>query len=382
MNSPTHETELNNNNNSAMKWLLLIFLVYLMLTAVSIIGTGFKIATSDQAKSLFEFAENPIAALVIGMTATALIQSSSTVSSIIVAMVAGGLPINIAIPMIMGANIGTSITSTLVSLGHIRDKDEFQKAFSAATVHDFFNVMAVLIFLPLEMMFGLLDKVSSFIVNLFSGGIAVSGSGFNPIKMVTGPVKDFVASLVSSLPEVAQGIILASIGLVLIIVSISLMGKIMRNLMVGQAKEILHKAIGKNAVMGISSGTVVTILVQSSSTTTSLMVPLVGTGVLRTRDVYPFTLGANIGTCITALIAALAATGEYAAFAMQIAIVHLCFNAMAVTLIYGVPLLREVPLKLSEGLSLAVADKKILGLAYIASLFFIVPLIALSYTAM
>ena len=141
MNSPTHETELNNNNNAAMKWLLLIFLVYLMLTAVSIIGTGFKIATSDQAKSLFEFAENPIAALVIGMTATALIQSSSTVSSIIVAMVAGGLPINIAIPMIMGANIGTSITSTLVSLGHIRDKDEFQKAFSAATVHDFFNVM-------------------------------------------------------------------------------------------------------------------------------------------------------------------------------------------------------------------------------------------------
>ena len=112
------------------------------------------------------------------------------------------------------------------------------------------------------------------------------------------------------------------------------------------------------------------------------MVPLVGTGVLKTRDVYPFTLGANIGTCITALIAALAATGEYAAFAMQIAIVHLCFNTMAVTLIYGVPLLREVPLKMSEVLSQAVATRKVLGLAYIASLFFIVPLIALSYTTM
>ena len=373
-------TGLQDNNNSAMRWLLLIFLVYVMLTAVSIIGTGFKIATSDQAESLFEFAKNPVAALVIGMTATALIQSSSTVSSIIVAMVAGGLPISIAIPMIMGANIGTSITSTLVSLGHIRNKEEFQRAFSAATVHDFFNVMAVFIFLPLEMLFGLLAKISSSIINLFSGGVELSSSGFNPIKMVTGPVKNFIADLVSSLPEIAQGIVLASIGLILIIVSISMMAKVMRKLMVGRARDILHKAIGKNAITGISSGTVVTVLVQSSSTTTSLMVPLVGTGVLKTRDVYPFTLGANIGTCITALIAALAATGEYAVFAMQIAIVHLCFNALAVTMIYGIPLLREIPIKMSEILSHAVADKKVLGLAYIASLFFVVPLIALSFT--
>ena len=381
MNDSSSTTDIN-NNSTATKWLLLLFLVYLMLTAVSIIGAGFKIATSDQAESLFEFAKNPVAGLVIGMTATALIQSSSTVSSIIVAMVAGGLPIGIAIPMIMGANIGTSITNTLVSLGHIRDKDEFQKAFSAATVHDFFNVMAVFIFLPLEMMFGLLEKLSSAIIGVLGGGVALSGDGFNPIKMVTGPVKDFIAGLVSSLPEIAQGLILAGVGLILIIVSISMMGKTMKKLMVGRAKDILHRAIGKNAISGISSGTVVTVLVQSSSTTTSLMVPLVGTGVLKTRDIYPFTLGANIGTCITALIAALAATGEFAAFAMQIAIVHLCFNTLAVALIYGIPFLREIPLKLCEVLSHAVSKRKVLGLAYIASLFFLVPLIALSFTAM
>ncbi|MCV5342482.1 hypothetical protein OFC87_36700, partial [Escherichia coli] len=80
-----------------------------------------------------------------------------------------------------------------------------------------------------------------------------------------------------------------------------------------------------------------TVLVQSSSTTTSLMVPLVGTGVLKVRDIYPFTLGANIGTCITALLAATAVSGEFAVFALQIALVHLVFNIMATLFIFGIP---------------------------------------------
>lgn len=63
-----------------------------------------------------------------------------------------------AIPMVMGANLGTTITNTIVSLGHIRDRGEFRRAFAAATVHDFFNLLAVFIFLPLELMFGLLQR--------------------------------------------------------------------------------------------------------------------------------------------------------------------------------------------------------------------------------
>lgn len=158
----------------ARRWLWLLFLVYVMLTAVSVIGSGFKLATADHARSLFEFASNPVMGLIIGMVGTALIQSSSTVTSIIVAMVAGGLPITIAVPMMMGANIGTSITNTIVSLGHVADKVEFQRAFNAATVHDFFNVFAVLIFLPLEIMFGLLETISGAMVSLFSIGATLS----------------------------------------------------------------------------------------------------------------------------------------------------------------------------------------------------------------
>lgn len=104
------------------------------------------------------------------------------------------------------------------------------------------------------------------------------------------------------------------------------------------------------------------------------MVPLVGNGVLKARDIYPFTLGANIGTCITALIAALAVTGENAALALQIALVHLLYNSLAVLVIYGLSFLRYLPLDLSYKLSLKVAEQKILGVAYIAGLFFVLPL--------
>jgi sodium-dependent phosphate cotransporter len=144
--------------------------------------------------------------------------------------------------------------------------------------------------------------------------------------------------------------------------------------MVGKARDILHSSIGRGPLAGITSGTVVTVLVQSSSTTTSLMVPLVGNGVLTAKDIYPFTLGANIGTCITALIAALAITGDNAALALQIALVHLLYNVSAVVVIYGIVFLRNLPLNLSYQLSEKVSERKILGVAYIAGMFFVLPL--------
>ena len=357
-----------------MRWLLLAALVYVMLLAVSMISSGFKVATGDHARELFSFASNPIMGLIIGMVATALIQSSSTVTSIIVGMVAGGLPITIAIPMMMGANIGTSITNTLVSLGHVARKDEFQRAFNAATIHDFFNVMSVLIFLPLEMAFGVLEYLSGAIVALLDTGSTSGMDGFNPIKAITQPALDVVSGILGALPSVYPGVFKILIGIGLIVLSITYMGRIMKSLMVGKAKEILHRSIGKGPLSGITSGALMTVLVQSSSTTTSLVVPLVGSGILKAKDIYPFTLGANVGTCITALIAALGVVGVNAGVALQIAIVHLLYNVIGVTLIYGLPMLRNIPLDLSYRLSVMVADTKLYGVAYIGGLFFCMPL--------
>ncbi|WP_026958703.1 Na/Pi symporter [Aliagarivorans taiwanensis] len=362
-----------------LKWGQLALMLYFMLAAVSMVSDGFKWAVGSQATVLFDFASHPVAGLMIGLIATSLIQSSSTVTSIIVGLVAGGLPVSIAIPMIMGANIGTTLTNTLVSLGHARCKVEFQRAFACATVHDFFNLLAVAIFLPLEMMFGLMDKLSAWMVTPLVGTGNMSMKGLDFMKPIIGPMVNTVKAPLESLGTMG-GVALALIGVALIVVSITRMGKLMKSLMVGRAREILKSAIGRGPLHGIASGSIVTVLVQSSSTTTSLVVPLVGTGVLKVRDVYPFNVGANIGTCITALLAATAITGETAAFALQIALVHLIFNVLATLFIFGVPALRELPMKGAEFLGDMAAKTKWAIAGYIGLVFLLLPGLVLLVT--
>ncbi|MDC0609384.1 Na/Pi symporter [Vibrio sp.] len=380
MNQATATTAPVSATKRTLRWANLAFMLYLLLLAVAMVGSGFKLATGDQAKVLFEFASHPIAGLMIGLVATALIQSSSTVTSIIVGLVAGGLPVETAIPMIMGANIGTTVTNTLVSLGHIRNKEEFKRAFASATIHDFFNVLAVLIFLPLEMIFGILEKVSHWLVSPFLATGDMSIKGINFIKPITKPVISAIKEPFATFGDTLGGVALIVMGIAIIFVAITVMGKLMKSLMVGRAKHILKSAIGRGPLHGIASGTIVTVLVQSSSTTTSLMVPLVGSGVLKVKEVYPFTLGANIGTCITALLAATAVSGEFAVFALQIALVHLSFNILATVLIYGVPFLRNLPLKGAELISEMAVKNKAVVFIYLLSVFLILPGVILALT--
>ena len=363
----------NNTFKTVIQWLAIAVLVYLLISSVGMIGAGFKGATKGQASDLFQFATNPFTGLIIGILATAMIQSSSTVTSIIVGLVAGGLPVETAVPMIMGANIGTTITNTIVSLGHVRKKKEFRRAFASATVHDFFNVMAVAIFLPIEIFFHPLSKVGGYFAEMFVGGENMSVKGLNFIKPATKPVIDLFTNISNAISENIAYYLLIVFGIGIIFLAITVIGKLLKKLMVGRAKVIMHNAIGKGPVTGIFSGAVITVLVQSSSTTTSLMVPLAGTGVFRLKQIYPFTLGANIGTTITALLAATAISGETAVFALQIALVHLIYNTSAVLLIYGVKNLRIIPIRGAVWLARTASENKMIALLYIVGVFFILP---------
>lgn len=358
-----------------IKWLSVALLVYLLICAVGMIGSGFKGATKEEATQLFDFATNPFLGLIIGIVATALIQSSSTVTSIIVGLVAGGLPVEAAVPMVMGANVGTSITNTIVSMGHVREKEEFKRAFAAATVHDYFNLLSVVIFLPLEIMFGLLQKIGAFLATFFVGGDSMSMKSFNVVKAATKPTVNIVKDMTASIADQpVAGVLLAVIGVVLIFISITLVGKLLRQLMVGKAKEIMHTAIGRGPISGIASGSLITVLVQSSSTTTSLMVPLAGSGSFTLKQIYPFTLGANIGTCITALLAATAVTGNAQA-ALTIAFIHLVYNVLGVLVIYGIPFLRKMPPNAAVWLANLASERKLYALGYIVGVFFVIPLL-------
>lgn len=363
------------SQSSWQAWLMVVALIYLLLASVGAIGDGFKTATGSNAKELFSFASNPVIALIIGVVATALIQSSSTVTSIIVGMVAGGLPLSIAIPMVMGANIGTSLTSTLVSLGHVRNGEEFRRAFSAATVHDSFNILAVTILLPLEILFKPLQTTAEYLSGFFISDASVSMSDMNFMKILLAPASDALKFMTGWLPEMWSGIALIVIGIGMILFVVSAIGKLLRKVMVGRAKEILHSAVGRGPIAGMTSGSLITVLVQSSSTTTALIVPLAGTGVFSLKQIYPFTLGANVGTTITALLAATAITGPSAQLALQIALVHLLFNVMAIMVIYVLPVLRQVPIKMAETLALYAQKNKLYVVAYIGGVFFVIPLL-------
>lgn len=357
------------------RWIVIVVAVYVLLVAVGVIGKGFRLACggTEGVESLFVFATNPFVGLVLGILATALIQSSSTVTSIIVGLVAGGMPIALAIPMVMGANVGTTVTNTLVSFGHVKQPGEFRNAFAAATVHDFFNLLSIVIFLPLELAFGFLEKLSGAMTHVVENIGTVDASGKGIVKIVVGSGTRFVESLTSFLPDLWSGSVLIVVGIAMILLSIMFLGNALKTVFTGKAQNYLQAAVGRGPVTGIVSGTVVTVLVQSSSTTTSIIVPLAGSGVIGLRHVYPFTLGANIGTTITALLAATAITGATHAVAHQIAIAHFLYNLLGVIVIYGIPWLRRIPMAGAEWIARLGSERKGWAIAYILSVFFGVP---------
>jgi sodium-dependent phosphate cotransporter len=376
----THLTEASTQNSQVkwqdhqgLKWIAIFLLTYLLIVAVDLIGLGLQSVTGDRVQELFALATNPFLGLIVGTLTTALVQSSSTVTSIVVGLVSGGLPVVTAIPIVMGANIGTSITNTLVSLGHMGDHEEFRRAFAAATIHDFFNILSVVIFLPLEILLHPMEKTAHILAQSFVSAGSMEVNSLNFVAEITKPVVVLLTAMIQGLSSPFEGIMLTMIGIFLIFSAIICLGKLLKSLLAGHAQGILHAAMGKGAIAGITMGTLMTVLVQSSSTTTSFMVPLAASNVFQLEQIYPFTLGANIGTCITALLAATSVSGELAIPALEIALVHLLYNIFGVMVIYGIPVCRRLPILSAQALANVACDRKEVAFVYIMSVFFLVP---------
>ncbi len=354
----------------------LVALLYLFLLSIQTLGTAFKIFGKETSDALFQNIQNPFVGLLIGILATSLVQSSSVTTSTVVGLVgAGELPIDLAVPIMMGANIGTTVTNTLVSLGHISRKDEFRRAFSAATVHDFFNLITLLILFPLEIATGFLQKLSGFLLSSASG---VVGHKFDsPVKAVVKPVANWIKEfdlMITGGDTRMAGILMVIFSAALIILSLTFMVKILRRLMVQKIESLVDHSVDSrgfldNAFFGMLMGMGITVLVQSSSITTSILVPLMGAGVLTLRQVFPVTLGANVGTTVTALLAS-SATNEAG---LQIALVHLLFNIIGILIVYPIPPVRRVPMWMAQKLADISAERRWVPLAYLGTVFFVIP---------
>ena len=351
-------------------------LLFAFLLGVKGLGDGFKLLSGDLLSAFFASTENPFVGLVVGLLATTLVQSSSVTTSMIVGLVAAPenpLPLANAIPMVMGANIGTTVTNTVVSLAHMGRREEFRRAFAVATCHDFFNYLTVLVFLPLELLTGYLRNTAVMLGSAFEG---LGGFEYeSPIKDVLSAVMAPVVQLAAWLFRGQQGqaVFLIVVSGLMIFTALLLLVKVMRSAVQTRVEAFISRALGSNAVLSIAIGAVITIMVQSSSITTSLLVPLAGAGLLSLERAFPVTIGANIGTTVTAFMAALAASGPYATVGVEIAIVHLLFNLSGTLLVYPVRAVRQLPLVWARALAGSAVNSRKVALIYVAALFYGLP---------
>jgi len=357
-----------------VRGLVVVILLYFFLTGVELLSGGFKTLGKDFVDGLFQGVSNPIGGLFVGLLATVLVQSSSVSTSVIVGLVASSVVgIDDAVPMIMGANIGTTVTNILASLGYLRRGDDFRRAFAAATVHDFFNLLAVAVLLPLELLTGYLSGVAGWITDLVIG---TSGASFkSPLKAAVKMPAGWIMDLLSELGTHGdlKGALMIVIGLVFIFLALAFVTRNMRLLVADRVEAAINRTLGAGSgLVAIVLGMIITVAVQSSSITTSVLVPLAAAGVLSLENVYPITLGANVGTTVTALLASLA-TGSPAA--VTVALVHTLFNITGIALFYPVRSLRALPIRLATGLARISAERRTWAVTYVLAMFLVIPLL-------
>jgi len=398
--------------------------LYFWIFAMDLLGTGSKVISGCRGGELFGSHVNPLSMVMIAVLCTALLQSSSTTTSLVVALVSdGAISVEDGIYLIMGANIGTTITNDIVALAQAYpNNEEFERAFAAATLHDLFNILTVLVLLPFEVWTGYLRVVTQLIVD---GAETKAGDGWE------GPVDKWVKPLTQTLiiaskkatlkvaegeschdfypttcmegmpqsketcetgfvacaddfcpawfrtnatlqDDMVAGGVTVVMGLLFVWITTVAMMAIAQWMLKGLSTRVVYKVVNVNGYLGIALGTGLTMLLQSSSLTTSLLTPWVGIGVIRLEQMYPLTLGANIGTTLSAIFSALVVAGLEP---LQVALAHLFFNITGVLIWYPIPHLRRVPIYLARQVGKMVLVWRFFAVIWIVGVFFVVPLI-------
>ncbi|XP_002129212.2 sodium-dependent phosphate transport protein 2B [Ciona intestinalis] len=439
-----------------VKVLLLLVCLYLFICSLVLMAEALNVLAGRVAVSVFTsnvFLSNPITGLIIGILVTVIIQSSSTSTSIVIAMVASGvISVNKGIPIVMGANIGTSVTNTAVALTLSMKKEEFRRAFAGATVHDCFNILSVVVLLPIEIVSKYLESLSGAVIrslgpiegagaprflrtltepivdNLIHVNVSVqrkiarneyvepdssmvskwcvrnstyalvrvnSTSLANTTQTLATPVEvtqtipviagvrlcersDFLFAN-TGWSDAAVGGLLFFISLFVLVSCLLGMVKILTSSLKRGVKRVISKAVNTNlpkpfgwlsSYIAVFVGCGVTMLIQSSSVVTSTLTPLVGLGVVKLKRMYAVTVGANMGTTLTAVLAALA-TGN--SNALQLAFCHFFFNISGFVIWYPLPFMRRVPIRAATGLGNITAKYRWFSIFYVISVFFVIP---------
>ncbi|HEY9117649.1 MAG TPA: Na/Pi symporter, partial [Roseivirga sp.] len=357
-----------NQKTVALRALLILSALLFFLFSIKLLVASLGNFTDILQNSILSTTLDPFVGLFIGLLTTAIIQSSSTTSTMTVAMVATGtLTIQESVPIILGANVGTTLTSTIVALGYISDRFAFRKAISAGVIHDFYNIILVIILFPLELYYGVLSKTSIYLQEFLIGNGSMN-SNFRLDKIFDFGLTRFFVELIGN--QFAM-MFIALIGL---FASIKLLTSVIQKSIIGDSRNKLRSFVFEKPFKSFGWGMAITAAIQSSSVTTSLVVPLVATQKLKLRNVFPFIIGANLGTTITALIAA----SFSSKIALSIALTHLLVNLIGAILFMSFGKLRAYLVSFTKRFSIVFTTRRVLGLAYILFTFFLIPFLLIT----
>ncbi|GAX14483.1 solute carrier family 34 [Fistulifera solaris] len=425
--------------HSAAQWrdiflgaILLCGFLYFFLIGLDLLGTSFQVVGGCTAGSLLGSDTNPLASLMIGIVATALLHSSATATAIIVSLVNGGLDVDQGIYMVMGANIGTSVTSMIVSLAHMGDGEELERAFGGCSTLFVFNFYTVLVLFPLEIATKYLYHLTK--AMLPSSSSRQEGESWeSPIKKIISPLtkKVLIANkgLIDDIStgelegcgsvyptfceggdvsyasckqgliacdkktnkcptlfqngadkrdDMVSGWVCLFISLCLLITCLLGLVALLHRMLEGASKRIIYKATNINGYFSIAIGCGVTAVVQSSSVTVSALVPLAGVGILSLEQMFPLVIGADIGTTVTALMASMVSSKVEA---LQIALVHVFFNITGAVLWYPVPFLRQIPLKTARKLGRITREWRNFPVLFILVVYHLLPILILGISS-
>ncbi len=259
----------------------------LFLYGMHILGEGLSKASGGRMEQILEkLTDSKVRAALLGAGVTAVIQSSSATTVMVVGFVNSGImKLSQAIGVIMGANVGTTITSWILSLTGIESGSFFVQLLKPTSFSQIFAMVGVVLLL-----FSKKDKHKNIATILI--GFAVLMIGMDTMSAAVKPLAD--------VPEFTNILLLFS-----------------------------------SPVPGLIAGIVLTAVIQSSSASIGILQALCATGAVSYKTAFPIIMGQNIGTCVTALLSSVGTSKN----ARRAAIVHLYFNLIGtivfMTVFYG-----------------------------------------------
>ncbi len=256
----------------------------MFLYGMQVMGDGLeKLSGGKLEKILENLSSNRLKAVLVGAAVTAVIQSSSATTVMVVGFVNSGIMhLSQAVGFIMGANIGTTITAWILSLAGIESSNFFVKLLNPSSFSPILALIGVIFIVFLH------DEKKKDIGNIMVG-FAVLMFGMNTMSGAVKPL--------AQVPEFTN---------------------------------ILLKF--SNPVLGVLAGALLTAVIQSSSASVGILQALCVTGAVQYGTALPIIMGQNIGTCITAMLSSVGATKN----AKRAAVVHLYFNIVGTIAFMGV----------------------------------------------